>query len=116
MIEVALREYLEDNLNNVPVLMEFPKNKTEEFVILQLADGGRVNHIDAATFFVTVYSNTLYSAALLKDEVISLLLDSIQIPGVSKATLGQEQVGTDSANHKYIYNLTFNFYYYREEI
>ena len=84
--------------------------------MLQLADGGRVNHIDAATFFVTVYSGSLYSTALLKDEVINIILKSTEIPGISKATLGQEQVGTDSANHKYIYNLTFNFYYYREEM
>ena len=114
MIEVTLREYLEDNLD-VPVVMEYPKDPGKKFILLQLSDGGQINKIDAATFFVTVYADSLYTAAGLKEEVKSLLLDAIQIPGITKASLGQEQAGTDSANHKYIYNLTFNFYYYREE-
>ena len=116
MIEVTLREYLEDNLNKVPVLMEFPKNPPDKFIVLQLADGGQINHIDAATFFVTIYANTLYKAAEIKEKVKTILLNAIEISGVSRSMLGQENAGNDSANHLYTYNLTFNFYYYREEI
>ena len=115
MIEVTLREYLEENLKNIPVVMEYPKNSPKKFILLQLSDGGQINHIDASTFFVTIYADSLYSAAELKERVKSLLYDAIYIPGITKATLGQEQAGTDSANHLYTYNLTFNFYYYREE-
>lgn len=114
MIEVTLKEYLEDNLD-VPVLMEYPKKPEKKFILLQLADGGQVNHIDAATFFVTVYAESLYATADLKEKVKSLLFDAVCIPGITKATLGQEQADTDTANHVYQYNLTFNFYYYREE-
>ena len=115
MIEVAIREYLENNLVNIPVVMEYPKNPAKKFILLQLADGGQVNHIDAATFFVTVYADSLYEAAELKDKVKSFLLDATSLSGITKASLGQEQADTDSANHVYKYNLTFNFYYYREE-
>lgn len=115
MIEIALREYLEENLDNIPVYMEFPKNPKGMFVMMQLADGGQINKIDAATFFVTVYADALYEAAELKEAVKTCMLDAIQLPGITKATIGQEQAGTDSANHKYEYDLTFNFYYYREE-
>lgn len=116
MIEVALRQYLADSLSNIPVVMEYPKNPPKKFILLQLSDAGRTNYIDAATFFVTVYADTLYAAAELKESVKTLLLDSISLPGISKAILGQESAGTDSANHVYKYDLTFNFYYYREEI
>ena len=116
MIEAKLRKYLEDNLTKGPVVMEIPKNPPKKFIMLQLADGGQVNHVDAATFFVTVYAASLYAAAELKEDVKTLLFNAISIPGITKATLGQENAGTDSANHTYIYNLTFNFYYYREEI
>ena len=115
MIEIALREYLIDNLDNIPVVLEYPKNPKKKFILLQLADGGRTNHIDAATFFVTVYADTLYGAAELKDQVKELLLGATELPGITKSSIGQEQAGTDSANHVYQYNLTFNFYYYREE-
>ena len=117
MIEVALRQYLADNLNKISVVMEYPKNPPKKFILLQLADAGRTNHIDAATFFVTVYADSLYTAAELKENVKDLLFASaMDLPGISSATLGQERVGTDSANHVYKYDLTFNFYYYREEI
>lgn len=115
MIEATIRKYLEDNLDNIPVLMEFPKNPPKKFIVMQLADGGKVNHIDAATFFLTVYANSLYEAAEVNEDVIDLLNDAISIPGITKSMLGQNQSGTDSANHLYTYNLTFNFYYYREE-
>lgn len=114
MIEATLRQYLEDNLD-VPVVMEHPKTPEKNFILLQLADAGRLNHIDMATFFVTVYSDSLYTAAETKEKVKDLLLDAIILPGISKATLGQDQSATDSANHLYQYNLTFNFYFYREE-
>lgn len=115
MIEVAIREYLEENLENVPVLMEYPKNPKKNFIVLQLADSGRINYIDAATFFITIYADSLYSAAELNEEVKDLLFNATQLPGISSSSLGQNQSGTDSANHLYTYTLTFNFYYYREE-
>ena len=114
MIEVALRNYLTDNVD-IPVLMEHPKTSKKKYILLQLADAGQINHIDAATFFVNVYADSLYDAAEIKEKVKTLLLDAISIPGITKSTLGQEQATTDSDNHLYLYNLTFNFYYYREE-
>lgn len=115
MIEVTLRDYLEYNLGNIPVVMEHPKSPEKKFILLQIADSGQINHIDMATFFVTVYAETLYEAAEIKEKVKDLLLDAVSLQGITKATLGQEQAATDSANHLYQYNLTFNFYYYREE-
>lgn len=114
MIEVTIREYLSDNLD-VPVLMEHPKTSKKKFILLQLADAGQTNHIDMATFFINVYADSLYDAAELKEKVKTLLFDAISLPGITKSTLGQDQAATDSANHLYQYNLTFNFYYYREE-
>lgn len=115
MVETAIRKYLEDNLT-IPVVMEYPKNPPKRFVMLQLADGGHINHIDAATFFVTIYAESLYVAADLKETIKTILLDAISISGITKSELGGEIAGTDSSNHVYNYNLTFNFHYYREEI
>lgn len=115
MIEVALRQYLERELE-IPVVMEYPKNPPKKFIMMQLADGGQINHIDASTFFVTVYANTLYAAAELKEKVKTALFDAPSMSGICNAKLGQESAGTDTNNHIYTYNLTFNFYYYREEI
>lgn len=116
MIETALKNYLDTGLESVPVMLEYPKKQPKQFVVLQLADSGKINHIDAATFFITVYdTDSLYEAAVLKEKVKDLLFDAISLPGISNSSIGQERAGTDSANHIYKYDLTFNFYYYREE-
>ena len=114
MIEVAIRDYLVTELD-IPVLMEQPKNPPKEYILLRLADGGRVNHIDAATFFVTIISNSLYSAAQIKEQVKELLYDVVKIDCISHSSSGGESATLDSTNHVYQYNVTFNFYYYREE-
>ena len=116
MIEVAIREYLADNLEDMGVYMEQPKTPPKEYILLRLADSGRVNQIDAATFFVTVISDSLYSAAKLKDKVKELLFDAINLDYISHSSIGGESATLDSSNRVYQYNITFNFYYYREEI
>ena len=114
MIEVTIREYLSEVLN-VPVYMEVPKNIPSEYVLLQLIDSGRINHIDAATLNVIVTSNSLYNVAELSNKVKDALLDSISLRCISHSDLGGEMASIDSANNKYQYALTFNFYYYKEE-
>lgn len=116
MIETTIKKYLEEGLEGVPVLMEYPKKQPQQFVVLQLADAGRINHIDVATFFIAVYDTTsLYSAAELSEKVKELLFNAISLPSISRSFIGQERATTDSANHVYRYDLTFNFYYYKEE-
>ena len=116
MIEVALRNYLETNLDGVPVFMEQLKDVPQRYVLMRLSDAGRINHIDAATFFVDVVAESLYAAAELRDLVKDLLFDAITIDSITHASIGGERANTDSANHVYKYELTYNFYYYREEI
>ena len=116
MIEVALREYLEFNLGDVPVVMEQPKNPPKKYVQLRLTDGGKINHIDAATFFVDVKASGLYSAAVLRDQVKDILFNATELGGITHASIGGERANMDTANHVYVYELTYNFYYYREEI
>ena len=114
MIEVTLKEYLEDNLS-VPVELEVPKSIPTKYVLLQIIDAGRIEHINAATFNVIVRGSTLYSAAQLRDEVKSLLFDSITLSCISHVDQGGELADIDSANKVYQYELTFNFYFYEEE-
>ena len=115
MIEVAIRDYLAEKIDPIPVLMEQPKRPPIEYVLLRLVDSGVVNKVDAATFFVTVRSDTLYNASQLRDSVKDALFDVISEDFITSSTLGGESAQTDSANNVYQYELTFNFYYYREE-
>lgn len=115
MIEITIKNYLEENLNKIPVVLEYPKNPPKKFVMLQLADAGCINHIDAATFFITINAPSLYEAAELREQVKDILFNAVSLECISSATLGSDRADIDSANHVYQYDLTFNFYYYREE-
>ena len=116
MIEVALKEYLELNLDGVPVVLEKPKTPPQKYVVLRLVDGGLIDHIDAATFFVDIFADSLYVAAELRDQIKDILLNATELGGIAHAGLGGERSNLDTANHVYVYELTYNFYYYREEI
>ena len=113
MIETTIRNYLVEK--NIETFMEFPKNPPQKFVVLQLADAGRKDCIDSCTFFATVYADSLYNAAEYKEEVKSHMLDASSLPAISRAELGGDRAGTDSANNLYKYDLTINYTYYREE-
>ena len=115
MIEIAIRDYLAQVIDPIPVLMEQPKTPPKEYILLRLTDAGCINKVDAATFFVTVRSSTLYKAAQLRDLVKDALFNVISEDYITSSTLGGESAQTDSANNVYQYELTFNFYYYREE-
>lgn len=116
MIEITLRNYIKDELLNIPVYMEQPKSLPDEYIILRLMDSGRINHIDAATFSIIVRSTNFIETAQLKDEVKKVLFDAPSIVDcITSASLGGELANTDSANHVYQYELIFNFYYYEEE-
>ena len=49
MIELTVKAFLSDALP-VPVLMEFPENPPESFVVLHKGDSGCENHLDTAMF------------------------------------------------------------------
>lgn len=115
MIEISLRKYIADELDT-PVYMEQPKVVPAEYILLRLMDSGRINHIDAATFSITVRSNSLYGAAQIRDDVKRIVLDApSNVECITSARIGGELANTDSANHVYQYELVFNFYYYEEE-
>lgn len=112
MIEVTIREYLEDNLTDVPVLLEKPKVKEPAYVIIRDIDAGRTNQISALTLSFTIGSDSMYKAKVLCDQVQNLLLESIALPQISSAKLGGMNGGAVASESVYEYEIIFNFYYY----
>ena len=115
MIEVILRDYLLEELETVPVYLEYPQEVPEEFVLLKKIDAGHRDHIDAATFRIESRAHSLYHAAVLSEKVKDALFNAISLPSISSSMLGGERQGTDTSNNLYQYDLTYNFYYYQEE-
>lgn len=115
MIEVTLRDYLLENLTNIPVLFEKPKDKPQKYVLVRGIDVGMRNQISAATFSFTAIAPSFYEAKLLSDEVKALLFDSIKLPTISSAKIGGQNGSAVATESAYEYELIFNFYYFEEE-
>lgn len=114
MIEVTIRNYLLDELNNVPVLFEQPKSKTNTYVIIHELDRGKTNQISANTFEFIIGAPTYYNARVLCGQVRGLL-ETIDDPSISSAKIGGERGGYNTTTNNYEYNLIFNFIHYEED-
>lgn len=114
MIDVLLKTYLESGLD-VPVIFEKPKTVPESYVLIELIDAGKDNHIDAVTFQFHCHANSLYNAAVFTETVEALLENAISLPAISKSQFGGKKPEINSTTKTYKYVLTYNFVYYREE-
>lgn len=65
MIEVAIRQYLADNLEDIAVVMEQPKNPPKEYILLRLVDSGRTNHIGIGPYVGITLRNSDHISNLL---------------------------------------------------
>lgn len=113
MIDVLLKTYLENELG-IPVIFEKPKDVPESYVLIELTDEGKENHINSATFQFHCNSNSLYNSAVLTESVQELLENATTLPAISKSQIGGKSAYI-SVDKRYKYILTYNFTYYREE-
>lgn len=113
MIEVTVRNYLDGELT-VPVYMEEPKDKPDEYVVLQIIDNGRINQIDAVTFNIISYSTSLYNASELNQAVKDAMYDIISLDNISSSKCGGGGQAINTVTKQYAYECVFNLYYMEE--
>lgn len=114
MIELILLNYLKSVLS-VPVFMEIPtNNQISEFVRIEKTGSGRSDYINNATFAIQSYSDTLYGAATLNEEVKKYLLGDASTLGivdsidVSRCSLNSDYNYTDTTTKSYRYQAVFD--------
>ena len=118
MIELDILNYLNSVLS-VPVLMEEPTDtNTTEFVLLEKTGSSRADYINTSVFAVQSYSDTLFGAASLNEEVKTALLgDGVNsygitaITDISKCDLNGDYNYTDTSTKRYRYQAVFDLVY-----
>ena len=111
MIEETVRSYLLGKLD-VPVYMgEEPKTKPSSYVVLQILDNGRVNHIDAVTFNILSYAGTLAEAAELNKSVKDAMYGITQLDNISSSRCGGGGQALNQTTRQRAYECVFNLYY-----
>lgn len=117
MIESIIIQYL-SNILGIPVLLEFPKEISKQFVVFEVVDRQRNDFIDAVTIEFNSYADSKYNAASLDKLVRKHIENLITIPDISSVEFGGGRSSGDSndsmAKH-YRYRCYFNIYYYEED-
>lgn len=117
MIESIIRDYLSDKLS-APIYITEPEEKPESFFTLQRVSAGMVNKINAATIEFYCYAPTKYEAALLDEELKTVLLgDDVtalgitEDPAIFSCKYGGGNDAPDTAKKLYRYRAYYNFAY-----
>lgn len=112
MIELILLEYLKASLD-IPVVMEVPKDKPAEYVLIEKTGSGRNNTIDMATVAIQSCSDiSLYRAAVLNERVKALMNEIVALGSISMARLNTDYNFTNRETKTYRYQAVYDLVYF----
>lgn len=111
MIELIIKQFLDDRLS-VPAFLERSSEMPERFVLLEKTSGTKNNHLPAATFAFQSYAKSLYEAAVLNEELKSVVEELIMLDEVSRVQLNSDYNFTDTTTKEYRYQAVFDINYY----
>ena len=111
MIELTVKAFLSDALP-VPVLMEFPENPPEAFVVLHKGDSSRENLLDTAMFVADSYGGSLYDCAALNEQVKAAFERLTELDCVSCVSPAGDYPAFDTKNKRHRYQAVYNLSHY----
>ena len=116
MIEEVVLNYLAEELEDIPVLMQVPEMNTggETFVVLEKTGSSISNKIGEAMIAVQSYAPTLYEAATLNEQVKTAMLDIISLDEVTAVMLNGDYNFTDETRKQPRYQAVFELSHYLE--
>jgi hypothetical protein len=109
--ELVVLDHLQQKLS-VPVKMEHTEDDPESYVILERVGSGRTDRIYRVSFALQSYAESMYKAALLNEEVKSLMDEIIEKPEVSKVTLDSDYNDSDTATKEYRYQCVYDLVFF----
>ena len=111
IVEEVIKKHLDKHLK-APSFFEFEEHMPDEFVMVERIGGGRNDKLPNARFAIQSYSNTLFEAALLNQEVknvMDLITEQNEVSGVR---LVSDYNFTDIETRKYRYQAVYEIYHY----
>ncbi len=114
MIEMTILDYLNRNLsNNVKAYMELPEGEDPvTCVVIEKTGSAEYNRLKSAVFAIKSYGESLYEAALLNEEVKTIMEEAVTLNDISKCRLNTDYVYNDTARKRYRYQAVFEIYHY----
>ena len=110
MIEEIIIRYLNEVLD-VPTYAEMPKDKQENFVLVEKTGSSRNNYINSATMVLQSYAKSMNGAAKLNEDVKAAMDDIIIHEQISKSKLNSDYNYTDTERKRYRYQAVYEVFY-----
>lgn len=83
-----------------------------QYVLIEKTGSGETDHIKRATFAIQSYAGSLYSAALLNENVKEVMKNIVDLDEISKCSLNSDYNYTDTGRKKYRYQAVFDIVHY----
>lgn len=111
MIEQIILEHLKDA--GINALMEIPEGGgTPPFVVIEKTGGGEADQLRLATIAIQSYGSSLYNAAALNEQVISVMEQILELPEIASCDLNSDYNFTDTTKKMYRYQCVYDVVYY----
>lgn len=111
MIEKTILDYLNSKLS-VECYMERPKELPTEYVLIEKTGGSVDNTLKSTTVAIQSYSDSLYKASLLNEQVKEAMDNIIELNEVTRSHLNSDYNYTDTRSKEYRYQAVFNLTHY----
>lgn len=110
LIEKTIRDYLLNKIQNVPIEVQEPTDKTK-YIVFRVVDRAEVDLINAVTVEFYSYGKSKLEAAALDEELRAAMKDIVELDSIfsSKLSGGNDDYDTDL--NKYRYRSYFNLSY-----
>jgi len=112
MIDVILKNYLEEQIEDTEIVFEQPANRPSIYVLIEKIDGGETNKIKASTFSIKTRALRQYDSAVLNEQIKDAMFGIIVLDEVSGIRQGGEYGRIDTSNKMYEYETIWNIYHY----
>ena len=111
MIELIIKEYFDTNFK-YPLLLEFPDEDLDFFVLLDKISSDKQNSLNACTVALQSYAPSLYEAAELNYAVIETVEKMIELDEIAGIKLNTDHNFMDLERKRYRYQAVFNITHY----
>lgn len=111
MIELITKDYLDEHLS-VPVFTEKPSNGSGRYVFFDKTGSEKSNHLPSATIAFQSYAESKYQAALLNEQLKTVVEQMIELDEIRGLTLNSDYNFTDTTTKEYRYQAVYDIRYY----
>lgn len=111
MIEITILNHLKTKLT-VPVRLEKPEPAPSEYILFEKTGSLRTNMLSSSTFAFQSYSDSMYGASALNEEVKQAVDSLIELDDIANVKLNTDYNFTDTTTKKYRYQAVYDIKHY----